>query len=635
MSEILHAMADQQTSPPEEEIYDGVHKIDAFLRSEAPILGQLLGVHGLTMRAGEGWATNLETGEVTIDPRFFLEQGYTPDMATYAGLHEVSAHLREVLTEPALTRQVKNFVSPEKIDGKITQTAAQEAQARGIFHNILSDVAGNNLTHAVLPRMASVAEQLYRDKLFTDADYSDVPRHLQFLYKFIRDEMIPGSETAVTPEVDALLAQFRDYHGMGQDLLKYSTQVAKSPTVAMPAQEKFDLWTKVIYPRWRELYEQDAADPQFQQQPQEGENAQNDDSQSDDQQAQPGEQGAQPDFSQYYQEYHDNHHPDPMNDEEHEQIEQAGKKIADEDRQKEQAARREKREQAQKADPSYQRDAQVRRETGHSLAELQAYNREIERWRDQIDEVRGLFRSLLDEHVGLRRKLRGGHTEGAILTPDRLAQTVVDIRSGINEPKAFSNYEKHVSERELTGRTDYVFIFDRSGSMRGEKSHAAASSAVICLEALAGVQRDIEEFREATGIDAEVDIRTAVYTFNDTIDEAKPLSHGLDMKQRLDTYGLILSPDLGNADTHALQKVLDLPPETDRKRILVVVSDGEADDKALARTRVEELRHSGWQVYGVSIGSEAAVELYSPHSRRIDDPSLLPETMKQFIEETL
>lgn len=606
MSEIIHAMADHQAPLSEEELADGVCKIDEFLQSEAPVLGQLLGIRSLAMRAGKGWVTNLETGEVTIDPRFFLERGYTPDMATYAGLHEVSAHLREVLTEPALNRQVINFVSPEKVDGKITQTAKQEAEARSTFHNILSDVAGNNLTHAILPRMADVAEDLYRDKLFASDDYREIPRHLQFLYKFIRDEMIPGSDTAATPEVDALLAEFRNYHGAG-DLLKYSTQVAKSPTVAMPGQEKFDLWTKVIYPRWWELYQQDAEDPQF----------------------------GQADFSRYYQNYHDEHHPEPMSDEEHEQIEQAGKQIADEHRQKERAKRYKQRKKDQESDPTYQRDAQIRRETGHSLAELQQYNCEIERWRGQIDEVRDLFRSLLDEHIGLRRKLRSGHTEGAILTPDRLAQTVVDIRSGIDEPKAFSNYEKRVSERELTGKTDYVFIFDCSGSMQGDRSRAAASSAVICLEALAGVQRDIEEFREATGIDAEVDIRTAVYTFNDTIDETKPLSHGLTPKQRLDTYGLVSNPGGNNADSHALQKVLDLPPETDRKRILVVVSDGEADNKALARTHIEALRRNGWQVYGVSIGSEAAVQLYSPHSRRIDDPSLLPDTMKQFIEETL
>ena len=67
-----------------------LQKAEAFLRDVAPHLGRLFGMD-LSIQVGNGWATNMETGEVTADPRFFAERGYTPDMAVYATLHEVAA----------------------------------------------------------------------------------------------------------------------------------------------------------------------------------------------------------------------------------------------------------------------------------------------------------------------------------------------------------------------------------------------------------------------------------------------------------------------------------------------------------------------------------------------------------------
>lgn len=631
-------MAQSPESAEIAELSDTVEKIDTFLQGEAQTLSKLLGIPNINIRVGrnitdprtgetrnEGWATNLETGEVTIDPSFFLEKGYGADSAAYACLHEVSAHLREMLTEPELTRQVKGF--------------AQKGEAESIFHNIFSDISGNNRTHAILPRMKQVAEGLYREKLFAEQDYTNVPRHLQFLYKMIREEMIPDSETAVQPEVDQLLSEFRNYVGTGNDLLKYSTQVAKSPTKLMPGQEKFDIWTKNIYPRWRELLEMDKQDPRFQQQQSDKQGESGEQQQGG--KPQPGESGEQqdgqpqssaPDFSKYYEQYHEEHHPKPMSEEEHDAIEKAAREAAAKERRKKQ---QEAREERQRSNPAYHRDAQLRQETGHGLAELQRYNVEVDRWRDAIDEMRDLYRSLLSEHINVRRRLHGGYTEGAMLTPERLAQTVIDIRTNVSEPKAFSRYEKRITNRELSGKSDYVFVFDRSGSMGGKKSKAAGSTAVISMEALAGMQRDIEEAQTTLGIDADVDIRTAIYTFNDEISNPKSLSHGLDTKQRLDTYAEVLSPGGDNADSHVLKIICDLPPEPDRTRTLIFVADGEADNPALARQRIEQLRRSGWRVYCIAIGSEAAVQLFAPHSRRVDDPSLLPDVMKELIEETL
>lgn len=609
---LVHQANASSQHPPSPE--EAIAACEAFIGDSASSFGRLFGIPHLNIRVGEGWATDLETGAVTADPRFFLERGYTPEMAGYALVHEVSAHLREVVFAPVLTREVKQFV--------------KKGEAESIFHNIFSDIAGNNLTHTVLPNMADVAEDLYRDKLFPETDYqTSQPRHLQFLYKVIRQEMIPGSETRALPEVDALINELRDFEGQG-DLIKYSTQVAKSARQAMPAEERFSLWRDVIYPQWQVLVEQDKADPRWQKQ--KGQPGQEAEGSSDHPSS--AEESA-PDFSDAYADYRQERHPEPMSKEEHQAAHKAVRERQHQERQKE-------RQKAREASPEHRLDQKIRKETGHTLGDQRQYQSEVLKWRSQITEMRELFRSIIHEQVARKRTLRGAHSEGALLNPDRLAQTYIDVQAGSQEPAAFHDYEQTTAERTLVGKTDYVFVFDRSGSMgqgRGDKSKAAAAAVVMCLEGLDGMQRDIKAAEQEAGVTLDLDIRTALYTFNDEVRCTKQLSHGLTLKERLDSYGDARNPGGGNADTTVLGMIEDLDSEiaTDRRKILVMVADGEADDKEAARASVERLRHKGWQVYGISIGSDAAVELYKPTSRRIDDPSTLPTTMQQLIQETL
>lgn len=631
MSETLVHQSHADTEPntvaslTPEELAAAKERFETFLGDNASHLGAMFGLRHLSVEVGDHWATNLKTGEVTASLHDYLTRGYSPEMAAHDICHEVAAHLREVEFDPALTREVKAFLDEP--------THPQLRKATGIFHNIFSDIAGNNLVYAALPQMREVAGELYSQLLFKEDDLQAIPRHLQFLYKTMRTEMIPGSDTAVLPEVDAMIAEFRDYRGMG-DLIAYSTQVAKSRTQAMPNREKFDIWTKVIYPRWLELFTADQQDPQFQQQPQSGDSGA--DGEPSEQQA--GEPSAsqpqpgQPDFSPYHDDYSENKHPEPID---HDELDKLKEAVAQQQSQEARDKRRQEREAADSANPEKQLDAKIRRETGHSLAEKRRYDGEIIAWSDQITQLRDVFRSIINERIAYTRRLRGNHTEGALLNPDTLVQAFIDVQTHHPEPPAYADYEKHEAERRLTGKTDYVLVFDRSGSMSGERAKAAASSLVICLEALALMERDIKAAEAEHNIDVDLDIRTAVYTFNDEIHCTKPLSPGLSDKERYDSYGLVSQPGGNNADSHALAEIEKIPIEPDRKQILIVISDGKADDKIASRASVERLRKDGWHVYGVSIGSEDAVQLYAPDSERIDDPAGLPAMLQRLIERTL
>ena len=630
----------EQEQPSAEAIEAGVAQTEAFLRDVAPHLGRLFGMD-LNIKVGKGWSTSLEPGsnEVTADPRFFIEKGFTPEMSNYATLHEVAAHLREKVTEPRLTDRVLEFIKPVDSEHPNTPLAERKVDPkRSIFHNILSDIAGNNLIHAVLPRMRTVAKQLYEEKLFAETDYQAIPRHLQFLYKIIRDEMIPDSQTVVLPEVDTAIEGLRNYQGKG-DVITYGTSVAKSAREAMPASERFAIWTRIIHPIYEELLEQDRQDPTRQDQPGESSDGQSGEGQdSFGKQGENSGDGQKSDderFGSYYRDYQENRHPEPMDDGEQDKLHDHAKEV--------ERSKREPSPPSPKTEHERQMDEKVRAATGHSLHEQRRYDGEIIKWQSSITEMRSVFQRVINERVALKRGLsRRTFSEGAVLDPDRLVQTVIDVRNNIEEPEAFRDYETRRGEAQAIGRTDYVFMLDVSGSMgKGEKAQAAAASTIIGLEGLAALQRDIEAAEAAHKVDLDLDIRTAIYTFGDESKCLKPLSTKVTPKERLDAYSAVLNPESSSTQDYlALEEIEQLPHDSDRRRILIAVSDGGSTDgyqntSARARRAIDRLRGQGWFVYGISIGSDEAEQLYRPTARRVDDPSKLPGTIGNFIEATI
>lgn len=282
-------------------------------------------------------------------------------------------------------------------------------------------------------------------------------------------------------------------------------------------------------------------------------------------------------------------------------------------------------------------DRRYREQTGHSLVERQRYD-EIQRFHKQIAEMRTVFQSILNEVVASRRGLsRRSHQDGDILDPNRLAQTVVDIKSSIT-PEAFQRYETVRGRAELNCKTDYFFVFDCSGSMGGAPAQAAASCAVIMLEGLAGMERDIRQLEEQQSIDlSDLSIRTSLYTFGNNATCHKPLGSSLSDKQRLDTYTAIAAASAGGtADYLALQEIAALPHDQDRQRIVVVVTDGQSNNPDATQAAVSQLRRDqNTVVYGVSIGSDAAEQLYAPNAKLINDPKDLPNVLQSFIETTI
>lgn len=626
MSEVLHISTnDPESSAPTpeqeallEERQAALDKAASFLRDQIPALCQLTGM-GVNVAVGKDWSTDLKTGSFTIDPSFFIEKGYSADHCVFATLHELMAHVRDVKHDPVFAARQRAFIMGSK--------NPQERQARQIFNNILTDVHGNKQIMNMLPAMREVGADLYDNRLFPTerdsepVDYTKEPMHLQFLYKIIRQEMIPGSETPVRQEVDEAIDQLRNFQGGQIDLISFLTDpnAKGSDDKKMSGNDRFDYWLTQIWPRYEKLIELDKQEAKDNQQD------------SDSPQNDTGEQDNNP-FSDAYTDYFDNRHPDPLSPEEHEKIHDAIDKAAQEKRHETMTPEQRERARQREADRRY------REQTGHSLSEKHQYDAEVQRLHKQINEMRQVFQSVLNEVIATRRGLsRRAHQDGDVLDPNRLAQTVADIRSGV-APEAFQRYEAIRGRTELSCKTDYFFVFDCSDSMAGKSAQSAASCAVIMLEGLASMERDIRKLEKEQNIDlSDLSVRTALYTFGSSSVCHKPLSSSLNDKQRLDTYAAITAADAGGtADYLALQKIAGLRRDHDRQRIIIVVTDGESNDRNAAYAAINQLRRDqNTVIYGVSIGSTAAEQLYAPNAKLIDGPKDLPNILQSFIETTI
>lgn len=321
MSEVLHISTNnpEPSAPtPEqeallEECQSALDKAASFLRDQIPALCQLTGMD-VNVAVGKGWATDPETGSFTIDPSFFTEKGYSADHCAFATLHELMAHVRDVKHDPVFAARQRAFIMGSK--------NPQERQARQIFNNILTDVHGNKQIMNMLPAMREVGADLYDNRLFPTerdsepVDYNKEPMHLQFLYKIIRQEMIPGSETPVRQEVDEAIDQLRNFQGGQIDLISFLTDpnAKGSDGKKMSGNDRFDYWLTQIWSRYEKLIELDKQEAKDNQQD------------SDSPQNDTGEQDNNP-FSDAYTDYFDNKHPEPLSPEEHEKIHKTIKKL--------------------------------------------------------------------------------------------------------------------------------------------------------------------------------------------------------------------------------------------------------------------------------------------------------------------
>jgi uncharacterized protein YegL len=644
------------TDPSDKEV--SIKSARQFIETDAVKLGDLLGVSGISITVGDGWSTNIKTGAVTVDPSFFVEEGYKPEWCNYAIMHEISAHLRELITDPDMSDKIHDFVG--------------ESRAKHLFHNIMSDIAGNKRIHFVYEAQAAVAAQLYSEKLFAESDFRELPRHLQLMYKIIRQEMIPGSDTAVLPEVDEAISRLRHFGEDDTDIIEFSTGVDKTSTKARKPAVNLYLWINHIYPEFEKLRQQDIADPiqnqdnkeqgQGQGQGQgegegqaEGESEGQGEAEGQEQgqgqgeskgeaegdgkgQQQGGGEGkgqGEDGFGEFYDDYERTKHASPIS---HEAQDEISKQIKEIKSQKvAEAAKNTPKAKARQA-------LQDRIGTEHTPEIHDKYVKTIIAHNAEIEQMQEFFGSLINERLEQRRILNETAPQGQILNPNAIAQTFTNLKAGEElNSQAYLKYDTLVAEREAEGSFDCYLVVDDSGSMSGDKSGQARLAAMIFLEGLWAFERQIREQEQQEGIQLKWDVRTSVFTFGSSAHEVKPIGPELTDKSRLDVQKAISGDSGGTADYLALEaiatqiedEILKDPSSKGRRRLVYVITDGVSNDTNRLIAILEKLDSLEVEVVGIGIVDGSVEAVYPKGSKTIASAKDLPQTLVDSMEASM
>lgn len=245
-----------------------------------------------------------------------------------------------------------------------------------------------------------------------------------------------------------------------------------------------------------------------------------------------------------------------------------------------------------------------------------------------------------------------GVRRGRDLSERRLVESFVEIKSGVRPSRP---------DYKITAEQDVSLclgvVIDQSGSMHGREQHAAAVSALAMAEAFDSLNAPVmvcgprnggrgvrggrdgymtdyyhedshtgqTEYSVGTGsLQYHRHNRIVLDVFKDWDESFKQVKH------RFSSVQATGSTPLSDGIQFALQELSNRP---ERHRIIVVLTDGEPDNRAVVKRQIRLAREAGITVIGVGIsGAEYAVPaLFTDHHIVVDDLRELPKRMIEVV----
>ena len=646
---------ESSVKPPKQEGEVDPSRVEEFFDKESEILGAY-GLKGdVTLERGSnGWAFDFQNRKLIYDPSFFAERGYNMQETLFATTHELMAHCGELIRDPELIlKEAKRYSRKEHLH---------------LLYNIFEDVLGNRRIVGELPFLEETRTKLYEEKLFPQTDYQQNASHVQFAYGFIREMMVSGKPVELGPEARQALQKLRAFGEDQIDILDLVT------TPAIEPKDRFQIMRNIVEPIYLEIYQKDLEEEKKKggkkdsgqsgdgnptnQPPQEGKSGQPDKKQGsgkdkkkwwqsgkgkDKGQPKPGNEPGKPTegkgdesgekeakkkFQKEYQPYKDSH-PEPLKPEDEEEFKKTLESLA---------AKR-------GGTPSLDRAIieQWAKEHGVDAEDVLGYRKEYGEIATLVAELREVFKQIVSKRLKERWKMSPQlETEGEVLDEETLAESYVESTAG-GKPHAFREISRTKKEQEGYGSLDMTLVNDLSSSMNeGSKMPMDRKSAVLFLEALADFQKEIRDAEYESGVSLGLEVRTETRAFGDFGDvELKPLSPDLSEKDRIAIWKRLHKGTGGTPDYLSLEAIeKSLTPEYEeelkskrKRKVIVVLSDGESQDAARVQRSCEKLRQRGIIVlgFGMTASGQAVKETYKPDAEVIEDIRTLPKAMQKVI----
>ncbi len=612
----------------------------------------------LDFKMSDGFYINLENGEVNIDTKWFAKKGFSKEQILWAILHELS-HFRDLAADSE--RMMKNFdyigkqakktgaimikkwetkygvSDPEFIenlkkqkpisrkDPSKTMNAVERVayQIHHTFYNVFDDIYVNNFVAEKASKYekeekgGEAVKKLYSEKLFAKTDYSKLPRHLQFVYKLIREEMVPDEEIQVSNEVADVMKEKIKFQGKEYTPKEIVEEFIKPKGGRdTKAGQRYFVLQKTLEPVFEKLLAKDL---------EEWEPEKPEQQKDKDGKGKPREGSVNP-FEQDYQDYKENN-PDQidpedikdwMNKNEEDKKKEEEKKAKEKEEEEKKAKEKEEEsksaeEKAKESQDKMDKEWCEKHNINHdTFRQYRKIEREVEPY---LEELSKLWRNIIfGSTKKIERGMEGYFKTGIELDIPKVIEEFPKIQEGkLEETRIF---KKMTQKEVLIQKPELIrvrLVGDMSDSMDSAKIHILQQCFVLLLSSLREFNTYLNLTRLQTKSKLEAD--TEVWIFGNEAKRVKKLrSESGYNDEQVETIKIFdkLQNTIGfTYDNKALEKIFNSLTPADRERIgqekimeiVFEITDGGSSAPNAARSVVDKLLESGVIVRAFQIGS--------------------------------
>ena len=680
----FNAKSEKVTEQKEEEsseLREMREAVSDFLEKNKKVLNEFAGGNvKFNIKAGEGFFFNLMNKEVTLDHEWFHEQGYSKEAMLWITLHELSHyhdfsaspedmlkynvdhcikkargigdHILNILEEkfgdsnPDAIEALKREIPVGRKGGRKIRNIDQAGmKAYSTFFNIFDDVFVNNqVSRRAQPynrntgRYRNAIVDLYKHKLFPETNYAGLPRHFQFLYSLLREEMVPDEQVEVGDEVQEILdTECIRWFGEAVTPKEFiSKAIKKSGTYNATVQERYTALRYTLEPVFTNLLLKDLEDWEPSPPPEEGEDGQGQENQKDGE-SESGESdkqqrsGSNPFGDPWKKEYqdHSKHSPDQYDwDEIIDEMENRSEQKEEE--RKESAERKEwdkKTVEEKEEELAKRKDRMLENENGLRSGAIENLREMQGELREHIQELSEFWQTLLQVYrtIGKRRVISGRHQEGIDIDIDAIVEEYPRILAGSAEnARIFKNMTLEQKKISFPEEVNVRIIGDVSASMYGEKMQILKQSIVLLVSSLNEFQKRIDwQKNEVSAIKTKID--TQVWEFESETREVKSFrsEDSVDEDVKLANMLNTLNTKGGTDDAHAIKTVssaIHTNSEHVRKirekkalEVVFMITDGGSNIPERAQKEVMSLNDTGVITRAFQIGPVSEDEKESFH----------------------
>lgn len=577
---------------------------------------------------------DLKRNVVGVSDMFYKDKNFEwQDEATvFATLHELG-HFEEKFQ---MLNEKKGEVTFKKYLDRI-----KKDRAFAVLDNCVADNRENkNVISKTNTNFKEIERKMYQEVAFKETDFTDKPRHVQLSYALIREGRLPDEKCNVAPEVRQALDRI---FGVKTKLGNSMFELMTNPN--MPMSKRLALQDVIIVPEMEKLKDKDLEDKK-EKKDKSQQNGEKNDEQNENQNKEESDNSKESDPNEIFKDYYDELEKklgEQMSPKNMEKMLDDYKKIS-----KEEKTKNPKNDAIQKANEEYAKKLGVLPEDLKNYRDLARKINDLKNPKTGellVDEMENLFRKIISKREKSTWLPKVPSEEGEYLIDP--ASAIAEVKRGNFEPKVWESVELKEKKSENFGEVEITLVCDCSGSMKGERQKEQLNATILLMETIKRFVDMIDEDRD--NLTNDLKISSEIYSFGRYGKNFKPLktmSDDFTEKERIEATKIVSKTDGPDNNEHEVFERIEenISDETkekisggELKKILIIFSDGIADDVNAVKSQIAKIRQDGVITIGVGITDDgrSALETYAPNARLAKNVSDICPILADLLKEHL